>query len=199
MIAMKEFFLVLADYYATSTTVALFSVSLFLLFVSLIGLAWVRAIKVTFLDSVPLNSVELEHPHVPSVHFIRAQCVWFLLLLGAVAVLRLRLDIPQIFIMQMGPLILLLSVILIGELWFWSERAYGMALSLGSCAGVALAALFGHTTSSDLLLSLFLCGAAMLPFFQRQQRVILQHPWPWIAHIALVCSAALWCALLLLS
>lgn len=196
---MKEFFFVLADYYATSTPVALFSVSIFLLFVSLIGLAWVRAIRLSFLDGVSLNSVEVAHPHLPSIHFIRSQCVWFLCLLGAVAVLKLHLDIPQIFIMQMGPLIILLAIILAGELWFWSERAYGVALSLGSCAGVALAALLGHTTGSDLLFSLFLCGAAMLPFLQRRQRAVMQHSWPWIAHTALICSAILWCVFLLVS
>src|SRR3989338_5322453 len=60
--------------FALSTSVSfaaeVFAVSTFVLFCGMLGLVWRDVVNVSFLSNLPLNTIEKQHPHIPSLKIV---------------------------------------------------------------------------------------------------------------------------------
>lgn len=183
----------LGDQLSTSTPLQIFSVSTSLLIIALVGLVWARAVRWSFLDTMPLNRVEFEHPHLPSIRNILFQCIAFVCVTAAVLITNRALwSEPFRLVEVLGPLLLITTVGISTELHSLRARVFGISLSLGTAIGMALASLFTLHSAADAITSILLLGATALILALQLQTTALMKRWPPTAHFLLLITAALW-------
>lgn len=190
---MTTVFLQLVDQLSASLALQIFAASTSILIISLVALVWARAVRWSFLDTVPLNKVEFHHPHLPSVRNILFQAAAFVCVTAAVLITEKAMWEESFRIAQhLGPVLLITTVGIASELHSIRARIYGLSLSLGTAIGMGVASLANITSITGALTSMLLSGATALLLAAQIQNKSLVKRWPLNAHLLLVLTAGIW-------
>jgi hypothetical protein len=186
------------DTLTESVPLQIFAVSTTLILISLVGLVWARALRLSMLEDIPLNRVEFEHPHIPSLRLIVLQIAALLCICaGFVTTWLFSQEYFYVVATRLGPLLMVSAIGIFSELVSLQMRTYGLSLSLGTALGICTGSVLTFGQGTDLVSLLLVSGAmSVLIVLQLENRKAIRR-WSTGAHVCLILATVFWTTFLL--